>query len=100
MSDGQTPEDAYRALSQHPQWIVERDRIRRDYSFSSFLDAMNFVNQVADLAERQRHHPNIRLHEWRFVELELYSHNEGRITPRDVQFALALDALSPTQPTP
>ncbi len=99
MSEGLNPEDAYRALRQHPQWIVERDRIRRDYVFGSFLDAMAFVNDVASLAERERHHPNIRIHEWCFVELELYSHNQGGITSRDIQFALALDALPAAAPS-
>ena len=86
-----TPEDAYQALAGQPGWIVERTRIRRDFRFPSFLDAMAFVNRVAALAERVGHHPNIRLHEWCFVELELYSHNAGGISQRDVDFALALD---------
>lgn len=90
---GRSPEDAYRALRGRPEWIVERDRIRRDFRFASFNAAIAFVNQVAEVAERQQHHPNIRLHEWCFVELILYSHDEGGISSRDLELALALDAL-------
>lgn len=88
-----TPEIAYRALVGHPGWVVERARIRRDFRFDSFVAAIAFLNRVAELAESIGHHPNLRLHEWCFVELELYSHDAGGLSDRDVEFALALDAV-------
>jgi 4a-hydroxytetrahydrobiopterin dehydratase len=87
-----SPEDAYRALATHPAWVVELGRIRRDYRFASFVEALAFVNLVGALAERVHHHPNIRIHEWCYVELELYSHNEGALTDRDLAFVEALEA--------
>ncbi len=93
-----TPEDAYRALGAHPAWIVERDRIRRDFRLASFAAAMDFINRVAAVAERVGHHPNIRLHEWRFVELEVYSHDSGGLTTRDVDLVAAIDAMLEEKP--
>ncbi len=87
------PEAAYQALRGHTGWVVERARLYRDFDFDSFVSAIAFVNQVAELAERLGHHPNIRVHEWRFVQLELYSHLDNALTRMDVDFALALDAL-------
>ena len=101
-SDGQpaalSPEDAYRALKAHPAWIVERDRIHRDLRFASFRAAMDFVDRVANVAESIGHHPNIRLHEWCFVELEIYSHVSGGLTRHDVELATAIDALLDEEP--
>jgi 4a-hydroxytetrahydrobiopterin dehydratase len=88
-----SPEDAYRALKAHTAWVVERDRIRRDFRFASFKAAIAFVNRVAAVAEAVGHHPNIRLHEWCFVELEVYSHVSGGLTRRDVDLAAAIDAM-------
>jgi 4a-hydroxytetrahydrobiopterin dehydratase len=88
-----TAEDAYRALKAHPAWIVERDRLHRDIRFASFTAAMEFVNRVAAVAETVGHHPNIRLHEWCFVELEVYSHVSGGLTGRDAELAIAIDAM-------
>jgi 4a-hydroxytetrahydrobiopterin dehydratase len=88
-----TPEAAYRALKAHPAWIVERDRLRRDLRFASFTAAIDFVDRVAAVAETVGHHPNIRVHEWCFVELEIYSHVSGGLTGRDVELATALDAM-------
>ncbi len=93
-----SPEDAYRALQAHPGWVVERDRLRRDFRFPSFTAAMDFVNRVAAVAETVGHHPNIRLHEWCFVELEVYSHVSGGLTRRDVDLAAAIDAMLEAEP--
>ena len=88
-----TPEAAYRALKAHPAWIVERDRIHRDLRFASFTAAIDFIDRVAVVAEAVGHHPNIRLHEWCFVELEIYSHVSGGLTSRDVELATAIDVM-------
>jgi 4a-hydroxytetrahydrobiopterin dehydratase len=93
-----TPEDASRALKTHPGWVVERDRLRRDLRLASFNDALALVNRVAVVAEAQNHHPNIRLHEWCFVELEVYSHISGGLTTRDVELAIAIDAAVDADP--
>ena len=87
-----SPEAAYRALKAHPAWIVERDRIHRDVRVASFAAAIDLINRVAAVAESVGHHPNIRLHEWCFVELEVYSHVSGGLSRRDVELATALDA--------
>ena len=87
------PEVAAEELKAHPGWVVERSRLYRDFRFRNFKAAMAFVNQVAELAERLAHHPNICVHEWCFVHLELYSHADGGLSRFDVDFALALDAM-------
>jgi 4a-hydroxytetrahydrobiopterin dehydratase len=88
-----TPEEAYRALRKHRGWIVERARLHRDFRLASFVEAIAFIDSVAAVAETVNHHPNIRLHEWCFVELEVYSHVSGGLTTRDVELAVAIDAM-------
>jgi 4a-hydroxytetrahydrobiopterin dehydratase len=88
-----TPETAAAELKEHPQWVIERSRLYRDFRFVNFKAAMAFVNRVAELAERRAHHPNICVHEWCFVHLELYSHTEGGLSRFDVDFALALNEM-------
>ncbi len=90
-----SPEDAAAALRGHPGWVVERSRLYRDFRFPDFRAAIAFVNQVAELAEERGHHPNLHLHEWCFVNLELYSHKDGGLSQYDVDFALALDERVP-----
>ena len=88
-----SPESAYRQLADHPQWVVERHRLYRDYRFPSFLAAVAFIQRVAEVAERHDHHPNISLHEYCFVRVELYSHRTDALTQKDVELAKAIDHL-------
>ncbi|MGB3635052.1 MAG: 4a-hydroxytetrahydrobiopterin dehydratase, partial [Rubrobacteraceae bacterium] len=46
--------------SQVPDWeILEEHHIRREFRFENFREALDFVNQVGELAEEQGHHPDI-----------------------------------------
>ena len=50
-------------LSQVEDWqLEERDnhkQIVKNFRFDNFVEAMKFVNKVADIAESEGHHPNI-----------------------------------------
>ena len=61
--------------------------LTRKFTAKNFLQAVEFVNKVAPVAEAARHHPDIHLTNYRDVELVLFTHFSGRPTPDD--FALA-----------
>jgi 4a-hydroxytetrahydrobiopterin dehydratase len=72
-------------------WERQADQIRRVYSFTSFREAIAFVNRVAELAEAMDHHPDI-LVEYRRVTLTLSSHDAGGLTERDFTLAGQIQA--------
>jgi len=78
-------------LASLPGWAREGKRIRRAYSFASFKEAIAFVNRVAELAEKQDHHPDFLI-EYTKVTLTLSSHDAGGLTGRDLRLAEAIDA--------
>jgi 4a-hydroxytetrahydrobiopterin dehydratase len=47
--------------TQVPEWTVcdEAHRIERTYKFRNFADAFAFVQQAAELAETEGHHPGL-----------------------------------------
>ncbi|HET6373367.1 MAG TPA: 4a-hydroxytetrahydrobiopterin dehydratase [Candidatus Polarisedimenticolia bacterium] len=79
-------------LQDHPKWLLEGGALHRRLEFPTFLEAMAFVNRVAEAAEAMDHHPDITI-SWRRVELRLNSHDAGGITPRDFALAGRIDAL-------
>jgi 4a-hydroxytetrahydrobiopterin dehydratase len=89
-----SPEAAYQQLGDHPAWVVERSRMYRDFRLPSFREAIALVNRVAEVAESQQHHPNIHVHEWCFVRLELYSQIDNALSQKDVDLALAIDSMA------
>lgn len=57
-------------------WSLIREgihRIRKEFYLEDFKEAMNFVNNVADLAEEEGHHPDIYIY-YDEVVLELHTH--------------------------
>ena len=84
-------------LKQHPRWRIEGGQLTRTFELGTFLDAIGFVQRVAQVAEEQDHHPDIDIR-WRKVTLRLITHDAGGLTWRDVAVASACDELGPGQP--
>ncbi|MCL4338522.1 4a-hydroxytetrahydrobiopterin dehydratase [Patescibacteria group bacterium] len=57
-----------------PQWMLEEGKLVRRFQFKDFREAIAFVNKVADLAEREGHHPNISVYGWNKVKLTCFTH--------------------------
>jgi 4a-hydroxytetrahydrobiopterin dehydratase len=75
-------------------WQRDGEAIAREWELADFAAAIAFVNRVGELAEQANHHPDIHLHGWNKVRLELSTHSEGGITQADVDMAGRIDALA------
>lgn len=66
------------------KWIVKR------YRFRTFMEAIHFVNRIAEIAEAQNHHPLIAI-DYKMVTLRLTSWHAGGLTELDFVSAAAYD---------
>jgi 4a-hydroxytetrahydrobiopterin dehydratase len=67
-------------------WEVRDGRLRKRFTFRTFLRAIAFVNGVAYLSEGAGHHPDITIN-YNKVTIRLITHAVKALTERD--FALA-----------
>lgn len=51
------------------------------------------VLQIARLADAANHHPDMLLHQWNRLQIELFSHDVKAITERDYALAAQIEAL-------
>ena len=79
-------------LESHPAWVEFNGEIQRTFEFEDFLGAMKFVNQVAEYAEREQHHPDILIR-YNKVTLSVSTHDANGITQKDFDLADATDKL-------
>jgi 4a-hydroxytetrahydrobiopterin dehydratase len=79
-------------LQQLAQWTLQGDQIERLLTFENFVDAMIFVNGVAEIAEEEGHHPDIRI-VYNRVTLALSTHDAGGLTQKDFKMAHRIDSL-------
>ena len=73
-------------------WHEADNALERSYELDSFVEAIAFVNRVAELAEGENHHPDIAI-SYRTVTLRWTTHSAGGITDRDHELAARSDAL-------
>jgi 4a-hydroxytetrahydrobiopterin dehydratase len=89
-----TEEEARGLLEAAPLWSLQEKgtRLSRRFEFRDFLQAMEFVNRVARIAEEEGHHPDIAIH-WNKVDLLLWTHKIGGLHENDFILAAKIDRL-------
>lgn len=86
--------EVQQSLQQLPGWKKNHNAIERVFHFDSFVQAMEFVNQIAEAAEAVNHHPDILI-SYNKVTLTLLSHDSGGVTQRDIKMAARINDMSP-----
>jgi 4a-hydroxytetrahydrobiopterin dehydratase len=81
--------------AQTPAWEINADatRIHRSWTVRHFLAAMRFFEKVADLAEREAHHPDLHLERYRSIRIEIWTHAIGGLSENDFILAAKIDEL-------
>ncbi|MEK7519179.1 MAG: 4a-hydroxytetrahydrobiopterin dehydratase [Patescibacteria group bacterium] len=81
-------------LDQVKEWEVFKNRkIKKEFKFKDFKEVMVFVNKVAQLAEEERHHPDIHIF-YNHVKIELFTHAIGGLSENDFIMAAKFDKLT------
>jgi len=73
-------------------WELKEGKIVKSFQFSSFIDAIEFVNKVAKVAEKLDHHPIITIN-WKAVRLSLKSFDVDAVTKRDINLAKEIEKM-------
>ncbi len=84
--------DIKKNLEQIPNWKLNGKKIENEFVFKDFKEAMKFVNNIADLAEGEGHHPDIHIH-WNKVLLELWTHSMNGLSENDFILAAKINNL-------
>jgi 4a-hydroxytetrahydrobiopterin dehydratase len=74
-------------------WDEVDGALEQTFELPSFPEAIAFVGRVADLAEAENHHPDIRI-DYKKVTLRWSTHSAGGITDRDRALAEASAKLA------
>lgn len=78
-----------------PDWLLLRDgthKLRRQFKFKNFKEAIVFVNKVAEIAEKEGHHPDIYIF-YNKVQLDLFTHAVGGLSENDFIMAAKIDKV-------
>ena len=73
-------------------WVRFGKSIGKQFTFRTFTMAMNFVNAVADIAEKEGHHPDMTI-SYNKVSIELVTHAIGGLSLNDFILASKIDTI-------
>jgi 4a-hydroxytetrahydrobiopterin dehydratase len=89
-----TDDEVHAALAEGlTGWDLEGDAITKEFSFSGFRPAIDFIDRVAERAQAARHHPDLR-NRYNRVTVTLTTHDEGGVTQKDIDLAHAIEAVA------
>ncbi len=91
-----SPDESQRLAQQlDAGWdVIANHHLMRNFDFPDFASALEFVNKVGQLAEREGHHPDICL-TWGQVGIQLWTHKVDGLTESDFILAAKIDELQP-----
>jgi len=92
MSELLEDDDLSAALKKCPEWEYEKKSLTRTVEFEEFMDAIDFVNDLAEIAEEAQHHPLITINHTK-VALKLTTDDAGGVTELDIELAQRVDNL-------
>jgi 4a-hydroxytetrahydrobiopterin dehydratase len=76
-------------------WTVTEDgtMIEIEVETEDFLEAVDVVEEVAELAEEHVHHPDVHIEEYNTLRITSWSHDVGGLSERDEELAGAISDL-------
>jgi 4a-hydroxytetrahydrobiopterin dehydratase len=81
-------------LREVPGWAAPGGRhLERRYRVEDFAAALALANRIGEMAERQRHHPELCLG-WGYVQVKVWTHKIDGLTESDFVFAAKCDRLA------
>jgi 4a-hydroxytetrahydrobiopterin dehydratase len=85
-------EEIKAALADLPGWQLKAGEIFKQFKFSTFMDAIAFIDRVADRADELDHHPDLENH-YNRVRVGLHTWTEDAVTEKDLALAHQIEQV-------
>jgi 4a-hydroxytetrahydrobiopterin dehydratase len=72
--------------------VLDEQRLEKQFKFPDFRHALDFVNRVGEIAEKQNHHPDIYF-TWGQAKIQLSTHSIKGLSENDFILAARIDEL-------
>jgi len=82
-------------LANLPGWELSADGklVGRTYVMRWFMDAIEFIGKIAEVAEAEDHHPDLHLTGYRRLRIEMTTHAIGGLSENDFIVAAKIESL-------
>ena len=88
-----TAEEIKSSLVNLPGWEVREGQLTKTFTVKSFAHAVLFIGAIGQLAEAANHHPDLNLHGYNKLTVNLSTHSAGGLTAKDFNLAEQIEKL-------
>ena len=88
-----TDDEITAAVASLDGWELVDGKLRREFVFADFLEAVGFMMRAAICAQVLNHHPDWS-NVYKTVRVELETHDVGGLSPLDVELAAKMNELA------
>lgn len=79
-------------LGKLPDWTYESEALRKTFQLPDFRNAIRFVHQIADIVEKDNHHPDLLIR-FNKVTVTLTTHDVHGVTGKDFLVAQQIESI-------
>ena len=75
------------------KWTETESKLIKIIKCQDFNHALALLNKIAVLAESMNHHPDLKIYSYRFLSIEIYTHDTNSITQKDYDLSKGIDEI-------
>ncbi len=79
------------------KWTETESKLMKTIKCQDFNHALALLNKIAVLAESMNHHPDLKIYSYRFLSIEIYTHDTNSITQKDYDLSKQIDEILSTK---
>mgnify|MGYP003309638964 FL=1 len=80
------------SLAELNNWQYGNKKINKVFTFSSYMESIDFINSVAKKAEEVNHHPDLTVGYCK-INIEITSHDLGGVTTGCIDLAKSIESI-------
>jgi 4a-hydroxytetrahydrobiopterin dehydratase len=73
-------------------WGNSKQKLEKTFKFKDFNESIDFVNKVAKIAEKQNHHPDIKIN-YNKVKISITDHEKGGVSEKCHRLVKDIDKI-------
>lgn len=75
------------------EWEKKEGKLTKEIECQDFKQAIELLNKIAHIAESMHHHPDLRIHSYKSLSIQVYTHDTNSITEKDHQLTKEIDLV-------
>lgn len=74
-------------------WEESDGKLVRNVKCQNFKEALSLLNKIAVIAESINHHPDLKIFSYKFLSIEVYTHDTNSISAKDYELTEEIDLV-------